>query len=103
MAESLFLFFFLISPVFLHHLGAFAQIGGTVVHVWFVVLLNDGGKSAKIIIINNVKALPFHSSLQALRLLPLPPPPALWEGCPGECPIILKGGDRCHEAKPDVF
>lgn len=42
-------FFFLISPVFLHHPGAFAQTGGTVMHVWFAVLLNDGEKAAIII------------------------------------------------------
>lgn len=99
MAESL--FFFLISPVFLHHSNAFAQIGRTVINVWFAALLNDGGGGGSCN--NNVKAFPFHSSLHALKLLPLPPPPAPWEGCPGEHPIIFKRGDRCHKAKPDVF
>lgn len=42
-------FFFLISPVFLHHPNAFAQIGRTVINVWFAALLNDGGGEAAII------------------------------------------------------
>lgn len=48
MAESL--FFFLISPVFLHHSNAFAQIGRTVINVWFAALLNDGGGGGAAII-----------------------------------------------------